>query len=227
MTVWFLEPFNITKFSLLEWITGAIAGGALTAGTYSFVNPRSAARIYGIPTYDLANESFISLVFGARKPLDLPEAKYTPNDATRMLPLHSGRKPDNENLALVHSLGGRNFAVGLTVLVLTMWWRTLKDQDGVVSAFKLEAVQTALGIVILIGVLVPVVDAWVCLQHSRGVLQRRIAFHEREVKDRTGRGGLWEGHEAEFDAYITGKRAGQIHVARSLGWIVGALYCLL
>ena len=160
------------KLSLLEWLTGTIAVGGLTVGAYSFINPRAAARIYGIPTYDATNESTLALILGTRIPY---ASKSTAHESDAQSKTRSEWKTDNEILALIHSLGVRNFTAGLTILVLTVYWRSLTAKGDTLSLLMAIAVLRALGLVILIGALVPVVDAWVCVQHSRAAEVQQTA----------------------------------------------------
>lgn len=204
--------FIATHPSLLPFLTALIGTGGFTVGIYSFINPSAAARIYGIPVHDSVNQYSLSAILGTGK---APNVKA--NAATQ---------PSGEGLSLIHALGARNFTAGLTVLSLTSYWHFYLAA-GLASSIVRRAVQHALGIVILIGALVPIVDAWVCLQRSRDLRTSRVAIHKHETKSGSDEKGPWEGHDLEYEAYVTGRKAGMLHATRSLVWVAGGVWCLL
>ena len=88
--------------------------------------------------------------------------------------------------------GIRNLVVGLTILALTWYW-----QYGTPSSSDKVTIQRCLGIVITVGWLTPVVDAFV----------------------------TWRGAGQGVDA-AAGKRAALLHAIRSVFWLAGGLWCL-
>lgn len=199
---------HITNHPLaLPLLTTLIGTGGLTVGIYSFISPVAAARTYGIPVSDSRTTLFSPLA-SSSKPLEISATTSAAQNPTR------------RELSLVHALGIRNLTIGLTIIILTAYWHF--DSAGVVtSPGERRVLQHALGIVILIGAMVPIVDAWVCLTHSRDVLMRR-----QKHKGKDDKKDLWLGHEWEKEAYETSRKAGTLHAARSLVWLAGGIWCL-
>ncbi|KAK5078476.1 hypothetical protein LTR64_003112 [Lithohypha guttulata] len=207
----------LTHPSALPFLTTLIGTGGLTVGIFSFIDPIAAARIYGIP---------------------VPNSKPTitsilaPNPSTFLLPTNrsSSKEPTARELALVHALGIRNLTAGLTVLTLTGYWCLLAAPESVDDAVR-AAVQQVLGVVILIGALVPMVDSWVCWDRCRDVYLTRRASYESEKKEGQSEGqskrSMWNGHDEDAETYTTSTKAAVLHAARSLVWLAGGIWCLV
>ena len=229
----------VTHPWLLPVLTALIGTGGLTVGIYSFIDPVAAARTYGIPVM-IKKISLFSVLVPGRPP-------HSPSDRTPASTDANATKDhlSTEHLSLIHSLGIRNLSIGLTILSLTAHW-TFFLAAGIAPHAARIAMQRSLGIVISIGALVPVVDAWVCWRHSWEVKvtrktkwgmeleQSKEQSTETKVEQAKVKGGaeeerkgLWTGHEAEWDAFDTSRKAGTLHALRSLIWVAGGLWCLL
>lgn len=100
---------------------------------------------------------------------------------------------------------------------MTGYWHFILSSHQASPEVRL-AVQRVLGIVILVGSLVPMVDAWVCWGASRDAAEAQAK--KREAGDmKVG--------DSRNEAVETGRRAGNLHAMRSIVWLVGALWCLL
>lgn len=200
-----------THPSALPFLTTLIGLGGLTVGIYSLISPVAAARTYGIPVSDSKITLFTPLA-SSTKPL--PRSSST-----------TPQNPTSRELSLVHALGIRNLTAGLTIISVTAYWH-FYAAPGFATHGVRAALQHALGIVILIGAMVPIVDAWVCLGHSRDVIVRRQAVFEKEAKQDSVM-DLWKDHEWEKEEYETSRKAGRLHAARSVVWLAGGMWCLL
>ncbi|KAK5948812.1 hypothetical protein OHC33_010236 [Knufia fluminis] len=184
--------------SPLALLTTAIGTGGLTVGIYSFINPTAAARIYGVPV-TIPSTTLTNILCSSSS-----SSTATSEAATL----------ESRDLSFIHALGIRNLTTGLSVLVLSGYWHiTLSTSSHEVR----QAVQRALGIVILVGALVPIVDAWVCWTASREfaeALTKKSKAGDMKVGDVTN------------EAVEVGRRAGNLHAMRSLVWLAGALWCL-
>lgn len=176
--------------SLLPSLTFLIGLGGLTVGIYSFLDPVATPRIYGFPVAS----SSLTLTCVLQ-----PAACSNPTNS---------RSPQTGfSRPYIHALGVRNLTTGLGIISLTWYWQlALIDTS---PDTKLVA-QRMVGIAILAGSLVPIVDAWVCWNASREAAL--AATNEKSVSN--------EGVEV-------GRRAGNLHAMRATVWLVGALWCLL
>lgn len=203
---------------LLPILTTLIGTGGFTVGMYSFIDPTAAARIYGMPV-ETSRPSFTSILASdsaARNPRSL-----------------SVSQPSSQDLHFVHALGIRNFVSGLSIITLTVYWQFFLPSGG--ASFDVRvAVQHALGIVILVGSFVPLTDAWVCWQHSQNVYSGHRAERETKPKnekleilnDQSGKPESCNESEWQHEAYETGRKAGNLHAARSFIWVLGGFWCL-
>lgn len=184
--------------TVLPILTTAIGAGGLTVGIYSFINPTVAARIYGVPV-STSSATPTTILFTT------PSSRAARDTANLQSRDHS----------YIHALGIRNLTTGLGIITLTAYWHfTLATSPREVRA----AVQRALGIVILIGSLVPILDAWVCWTAGRdagGAHARKRKAGEVNVGD------------VNSEAAEAGRKAGNLHAMRSVFWLAGALWCLL
>lgn len=177
--------------SLLVILPSLIGIGALTAGTYSLLNPQSASRLYGLspaaPTSSLKRTATFSDLLSF---LDTPSAPSSPAERSTAKPdTHrpSQGHDDQSHLSSHIPLAFRNISTGLAILLLTAYWQTvLSDQElpQVVSS----TVQYVLGFVILAGSFVPFIDAWICWRASF-----RIGSGGRAACLHVGRGMVWVG----------------------------------
>lgn len=204
---------------MLPIFTTLIGVGGFTVGIYSFINPVAAARIYGVPVR--TSKLTLTSVLASSSTTEHSKSDHIPTATT----------PD---LSFIHALGIRNLAAGLTILVLNWYFMLLS-----VTTFDpvKNAIQRALGIVILTGSCVPMVDAWVCWRHSQKAylaLRTKIGS-DRQESDRKGvqdvetskqDRSISNNDKWQKEAYETGRKAGNLHAARSLVWIFGGLWCL-
>lgn len=205
--------------NLLPVLTALIGTGGFTVGMYSFVNPTAAARIYGIPI-KTSKPSFTS-VLASGSAAQCSQSSFT-------------SRLSDQDLSFIHALGIRNFTAGLSIIILTGYWHFFLPSQEASSDIR-TAVQNVLGIVILVGSFVPLVDSWVCWQHSQKVHSTSRAKWQADQKDEKqealsteiAKQNIWVGAEWQREAYETGRKAGTLHAARSLVWIVGGLWCLL
>jgi len=194
-------PSVLVSPTLLPTLTTAIGIGGLTVGIYSFINPTAAARIYGVPVR--TSSATLTNILSSS-----PSAS-TATSGTAIL--------NSRDFSYIHALGIRNLTTGLGVIALTGHWHLTLSPSTTAPAVRL-AVQRALGIVILIGTLVPLVDAWVCWTASR---------HAADTLARERKGGATKITDLTHEAVEVGRRAGNLHALRSLVWLAGALWCLL
>lgn len=178
----------------LPVLTTLIGTGGLTIGLLSFLQPRAAARIYGM-SVKTAGLTFTDIL--AREPQVIKEKAY-------LLRAH--------DISYIHALSIRNLTAGLTILVLTAYW-----QFGLASATSevRDEIQRALGVVVLIGSAVPVMDAWICWSASEATAK----YHARAVKASMVR--------SPNTSVRLAKKAAMLHATRSIFWVSGGLWCLL
>lgn len=201
----------ITSPLSLPLLTSLIGLGGFTVGIFSFINPIAAARIYGVPVHaPHTASSHLTSILSPSKPASTSSSN------------HPATSISSRDVSYIHALGIRNFTAGLSIIAMTGYWHfTLADESALVRL----AVQRALGIVILVGSLVPVVDAWVCWGHSSTISRPVVGgAGEAEAKDAGGEAAA----DAESRAYAaeTGRRARTLHAMRSLIWMAGGLWCL-
>jgi hypothetical protein len=102
----------------------------------------------------------------------------------------------SSSVAYVYPHGIRNLGQGLSILILTAYWQfSHKCQSSPLA--RLTA-QRCLGVVISVGALTPVVDAWVNYRTAP------------------------EGVEGDLD-----RNAARVHIMRTGIWLAGGLWCLL
>lgn len=199
--MWLTSIFE--SVTVLPLLTALIGVGGFTVGLYSFIDPIAAARIYGVPT-STASPTLTSILSNSP-----PSSAACRTGGTTLL---TGR-----DFSYIHALGIRNLTTGLGIISLTSYWHLILSSHHALPEARL-AVQRALGIVILVGSLVPMVDAWVCWSASRDAAEARTKKRtEDDVKVGASRN----------EAVETGRKAGNLHAMRSIAWLMGGLWCLL
>lgn len=195
-------PSIFDSLTILPLLTTLIGTGGLTVGVYSFMNPIAAARIYGIPV-STSSTTLTNIISTAPSSL----AASRTGDTTMT----------SRDFSYIHALGIRNLTTGLGIISLTCYWHFILSSLQASPEVQL-AVQRALGIVILLGSFVPVVDAWVCWIASRDAA---------EAQPKKMKAGVMKVADSRDEAVETGRRAGNLHAMRSIVWLMGALWCLL
>ncbi|OCT49914.1 hypothetical protein CLCR_07685 [Cladophialophora carrionii] len=167
--------FHQLRRSALPILTALIGCGGLFIGIWSFVSPASAANAFG---------GYMVRVLQA-------QAQSSPTYESTQV---SNSTPSS--FAYVYPHGVRNLGQGLSILILTAYWQLSPRCQ--TSPLARLTVQRCLGVVITVGALTPVVDAW--------------------VNYRTAPEGL----EGDLD-----RNAARVHTMRMVVWLVSGLWCLL
>lgn len=152
---------------LLTILVTAIGLGALTVSALGVLLPNFSPNVYGLPS--------VQSYTGRRE---------------------QGRRPDvslhatNQRI-LLHSLTIRNIVIGVFVLVLNSYWQKNISEN----PEKAAAIRTCLGIFILTGTTVPIVDcigAWTAAsgQQVNGVAIKAAAVHASRAVFWLS-GGIW------------------------------------
>jgi hypothetical protein len=156
------------RTSALPALTTLIGSGGLIIGIWSFISPESAARAFG---------GYMVRVLQATS----ASTKNTDSETS--------------NLTYVYPHGIRNLGQGLSIIALTAYWQLSPPCRN--SPLARTTAQRCLGIVILVGALTPVVDAWVNYRTAQ-----------------PGEDGALE------------RNAARVHVSRTGVWLAGGLWCL-
>ncbi len=154
--------------SALPILTAFIGSGGFIIGVWSFVDPASAAQVFG---------GYMTRV------LEATASSSQTNDSPK-------------NLAYVYPHGIRNLCQGLSISSLTAYWQFSPRCRN--SPLARLTAQRCLGMVITIGALTPIVDAWVNYQVAP------------------------EGPEGDLN-----RKAARTHLMRTGIWLAGGLWCLL
>ena len=154
------------------YIAAAVGSGSLIVGLYSFTSPLNAVRVYGTRPLSTTSQPDAS---------DSPQHKSISTSWT-------------ETLALAH--GVRNTATGLSILSLAAYFHA---EPSPVAA---EAIKRCLGVVVLVGSIVPVGDSIVT---ARYMAAADVSQGDRDVA----------------------KKASAAHATRSVVWVAAGVMCLL
>ncbi|KAJ9616623.1 hypothetical protein H2200_000342 [Cladophialophora chaetospira] len=161
--------------SALPMLTAFIGSGGFIIGVWSFISPAAAAQAFG---------GYMIRVLEAT-------AVSSKTDTSA-----SGSLDNAANLAYVYPHGIRNLGQGLSILALTAYWQFSPRCRN--SPLARLTAQRCLGMVITVGALTPIVDAWVNYQTAP------------------------DGAEEDLD-----RKAARVHVMRTWIWLAGGLWCLL
>lgn len=155
------------------YIAGVVGSGSLIVGLYSFTSPLSAVRVYGT------------------RPLSI---SARPSEQDESAKVKSVITEWTQTLAYAH--GVRNTAVGLSIISLSAYYHL---EPSPVAA---EATKRCLGVLVLVGSIIPIGDSIVT---ARYMAAQDLAQIDRE----------------------TAKKASAVHATRSIFWVAAGLMCLL
>lgn len=157
---------NPSQETILFTLLTLIALGALVVGASSFIYPTLSAQLYGVPTPVLS-----------QFPPDGTDAKKSQTPVSEHM--NSSYGP------LLSCMAARNFSTGLALLSLAIFWHLDMPRYHAPPVARL-AVQHAIGIVVVMGSMVPGFDAAACFQLNQGAGRRMGWVH-------VARGSVWIG----------------------------------
>lgn len=168
----------------LPFLTALIGSGGTIIGLWSFAAPTSAAQAFG---------GYMVRILEATATGPSAKAKTGSSPpATR----NDDGSSSSDVVAYIYPHGIRNLCQGLSILALTAYWQFSPRLRS--SPPARLAVQRCLGIVVTVGALTPVVDAWINYKTAP------------------------DGADGEVD-----RSAARVHVMRTGIWMLGGLWCLL